>query len=82
MSIFAMIQTGDYLNPRLQGFRLDRGVYVPIPMENGDRIYSRNLDLYLVMQGEYCRFVDPRTDELMKSPEETQEAYEEATRAY
>ena len=74
--------TGDYLRPHLQGFRLEQGAYVRIPLENGDRIYSRNLGLCLVMQGESYRFLDPRNGELLKSPEETQEAYEQATRAY
>lgn len=62
--------TGDYLNPRLQGFRLERGTYKPIPLENGDRIFSRNLGLYLVMIGENFRFFDPRLQEYLKTPQE------------
>ncbi len=74
--------TGDYLNPRLQGFRLERGEYQSIPLENGDRLYSQNLQLFLVMIGEDFRFYDPKTREFLKTPEETREAYEATRQAY
>ena len=85
----------DYLNPRLQGFRLQRGVYQPIPDRNGT-LYSRELGLILRPEAALLRLVDPQTNEplptfyeateardeaLARAEEERQRAKEEAQRA-
>jgi Uma2 family endonuclease len=49
---------GDYLKPPLQGYRLVRGVYQPIPLEKG-RLPSEVLGLHLEADGERLRVYDP-----------------------
>ncbi len=61
---FLFDPTGDYLNPRLQGFRLIDGRYQAIPLENG-RMRSEQLGLDLVQQGETMRLFDPRRGEFL-----------------
>lgn len=61
---FLFDPTGDYLNPRLQGWRLMDGRYQPIPLENG-RMHSEHLGLDLVQQGETMRLFDPRRGEFL-----------------
>ncbi len=61
---------GRYSEPLLLGFALERGKYIPLPMEQGDRFYSRSLGLYLVMMGEEFRFYNPRTDEYLRTAQE------------
>jgi Uma2 family endonuclease len=51
---------GDYLSPRLQGYRLRGGVYRPIRAVNG-RLPSQVLGLHLEQQGDRLRFWDPAT---------------------
>ena len=63
---FQFDPTGDYLKPRLQGFRLRGGPYEPIPLV-GDRLYSEQLGLELVMEGERLRFWDPVKGEWLLS---------------
>jgi Uma2 family endonuclease len=49
---------GDYLKPPLQGYRLTRGLYVPIrPIH--DRLPSKVLGLHLERSGERLRLYDP-----------------------
>src|SRR5579871_5911580 len=55
---FQFDPTGDYLEPRLQGFRLVEGRYQVIPMVE-DRLYSAQLGLELVQNGEQLRLFDP-----------------------
>jgi len=69
--------TGDYLKPRLQGFRLEKGVYVPLELVD-DRLYSEQLGLYIVQQGDRMRFYDPRRDDWLPSFEEQAERAEQA----
>jgi Uma2 family endonuclease len=59
----------DYLDPRLQGFRLRGGVYRPIRLVNG-RLASRVLGLHLEAQGEELRFFNPHTEQLLPTAEE------------
>lgn len=72
---FLFDPTGDYLNPILQGFRLQNGQYVRIPFQN-DRLYSEQLKLELVIQGNTMRFYNPETEAWLPSPEEVQEQAE------
>lgn len=50
--------TGDYLAPPLQGYRLENGVYVPIPLQNGF-LHSEQLALDITWEGTEIRFYDP-----------------------
>lgn len=62
---FLFDPTGDYLFPRLQGYRLaDDGRYVRLPLV-ADRLTSRELGLELVMQGEDLRLFDPSKNEFL-----------------
>lgn len=63
--------TRDYLNPPLQGFRLEYGVYVPIPWE-GDRIYSEQLKLYFVVVNGALRLYDPAKEQFIPTLEEAE----------
>ena len=78
---FLFDPTGDYLNPRLQGFRLVEGRYQAIPLENG-RMRSEQLGLDLVQQGETMRLFDPQRGEfLLDALEMAQRVAMEAKRA-
>jgi Uma2 family endonuclease len=70
--------TGDYLMPHLQGFRLVDGFYSPIPMEGGDRIHSEQLGLYLVMESERLRLLDPTTGAFLPTLQEAEEKRRDA----
>jgi Uma2 family endonuclease len=82
---FQFDPTADYLNPPLQGFRLEEGGYTPILPEassNGRlQLYSETLGLYLELQNNEFRFIGPDGQRLL-SPEELEAARlaEEAAR--
>ena len=70
---------GDYLRPRLQGYRLVEGHYVRLKLVN-DRLHSEQLGLDLVQEGERLRLFDPATGWfLMTAQEALQFADEERT---
>lgn len=71
---------GEYLKPRLQGYRRVNGVYQPIPLK-GDRLHSEQLELDLVMDGEMMRFYDPVRGEWLLSPLEQAQRIEAEARA-
>ena len=50
---------GDWLRPRLQGFRLDRGRYQPIAPDEDGSLASRTTGLILRPEGERLRLFDP-----------------------
>lgn len=78
---FQFDPTGDYLRPRLQGFRLEDGHYVPLELVDG-RLYSRQLELELVQEGERLRFYDPKAGRwLLTYEQEHDRAAAEAQRA-
>ena len=54
---------GDYLKPRLQGFRLFRGRYEPIPRRMDGSLDSRVTGLTLEIEGKNLRLVDTATGE-------------------
>ena len=68
----------DYLRPRLQGFRLVKGDYVPIKLVDG-RLPSRILRLHLEGDGVRLRLYDPAAGEYLRTPREQAE-YERAQR--
>ena len=78
---FLFDPTGDYLSPRLQGYRLDGARYVPLEVVDG-RLYSQRLQLDLVQQGEWLRLFDPARGEwLLTYQEQAHRAEQEALRA-
>lgn len=55
---------GEYLRPKLQGYRLDeQGLYQPIPSKLEGSLESRTTGLTLRAEGERLRLVDPATGE-------------------
>ena len=60
---------GDYLNPQLQGFRLQRGEYVPIVPVDG-RLPSETLGLHLEASGNQLLLWDPVAKEYLLTSEE------------
>ncbi len=76
---FQFDPTGDYLKPRLQGQRLQDGVYQPIALIDS-RMVSEQLGLELVIEGDTLRFYDPASGEWLRTYEqaETQRLASEA----
>ena len=66
---------GDYLKPKLKGYRLRDGEYVPIALVDG-RMPSKVLGLHLEPAGQNLRLYDPATGEYVLSPEERAEEAE------
>lgn len=82
---FLFDPTADYLDPRLQGFRLSGELYKPIKMVDG-RLPSKLLGLHLEADGAALRFFDPATLSYLPTPEqraemELQRAEQEMQRA-
>ena len=78
---FLFDPTGDYLRPRLQGYRLVDGQYVRLELTN-NRLYSEQLGLDLVQVGETLRLYDPAKCRFLPTPQEQAEQIEiEAHRA-
>ncbi len=57
---------GDYLKPRLQGYRLINGQY-ELLLPTDDRILSEQLNLDLVFNGGQLRFYDPAHNRMLES---------------
>jgi len=78
---FQFDPTGDYLKPRLQGFRLVGDRYVAQELVE-DRLRSEQLGLDLVQEGERMRLYDPVRREWLLTPvEQARRAEQEAQRA-
>jgi Uma2 family endonuclease len=60
---FLFDPTGDYLNPRLQGYRLEAGRYIRLAQEPDSSLPSRITDLRLRPEGLNLRLIDARTGE-------------------
>jgi Uma2 family endonuclease len=60
---------GDYLHPRLQGYRLRGGEYVPIRPVQG-RLPSKVVGLHLEARDRDLRLYDPATGQWLPTPEE------------
>ncbi len=65
---------GEYLRPPLQGFRLLRGRYQPIPLEADGSLRSRTTGLWLRREGQRLRLVDVKTGEPILWQEELEAA--------
>jgi Uma2 family endonuclease len=70
--------TGDYLRPQLQGLELVGDRYSPLPMEEGQRVLSKQLNLYLTVRGDGLRLQRPATDELIPTLKEAEAARRQA----
>jgi Uma2 family endonuclease len=68
---------GDYLEPRLQGQRLEAGRYAPMVPKPDGSLFSSTTGLMLRPEGERLRLVDPATG-LLLWPEEVEAAQEAA----
>ncbi len=77
--------TGDYLEPRLQGFRLVDRNYLPIPAEQLTEsilsVHSNTLGLDLRLENDGIRFYDPDTEEKILSYDEMEQARQTAEQA-
>jgi len=61
---------GEYLKPRIQGFRLSGGRYEPIPQEPRGSLQSRTVGLTFTMEGPELRLIDTATgDPLLRDAE-------------
>lgn len=74
---FQFDPTGDYLSPRLRGYRLTRGKYQRIKETRG-RLHSVELGLDLVDEDGQLRLYNPLTGERLMTPEELDEAHRRA----
>ncbi len=73
---------GDYLEPNLQGYRLQSGWYVSMSFEPDGSLLSHASGLRLRTEGERLRLIDPATGRPLPWTEEEAEAREAAeTRA-
>lgn len=78
---FLFNPTGDYLRPRLQGYRLVNGRYLRLELVD-DRLHSERLGLDLVQEGENLRLFDPVANQFLLTPlEQARRAEEQARRA-
>ncbi|HVS34066.1 MAG TPA: Uma2 family endonuclease, partial [Gemmataceae bacterium] len=69
----------EYLHPRLQGFRLAKGVYRPIRPVKG-RLPSKVLGLHLEASGDLLRLYDPAAGRWLPTPPEQREELERLRR--
>lgn len=60
---FLFDPTGDHLNPRLQGYRLEKGRYVRLAQEADGSLLSQITDLRLRSEDLNLRLIDARTGE-------------------
>ncbi|HYX23971.1 MAG TPA: Uma2 family endonuclease [Thermoanaerobaculia bacterium] len=68
----------EYLRPSLQGFRLLRGSYQPIPLEADGSLRSQTTGLWLKREGQRLRLVEVATGERLLWAEEKSAAHAEA----
>src|SRR5487761_1485780 len=71
---------GEYLLPRLQGFRLVNGAYVPLASGEAERLTSGEFGLDFVADEHLLRVVDPKTGRRLPTGEEYQEQLKLAKR--
>ena len=83
--LFLFDPAGDYLRPRLKGFKLVGGKYVALTPDATGRFFSRELDLLLEIEGELLRLIDPATNSRLPTDdelaEEARQAREDAKKA-
>jgi hypothetical protein len=69
---------GDYLQPPLQGYRLQEGDYQRFRPEAGESLSSQVLGLELQVEAGRLRVVNPATGERLLTPAEAQTARRQA----
>ena len=69
---------GEYLEPPLQGFVLERGEYRRLPAESDGSVMSDELGLRLKLEGNQLRLCVAATGERLLTPAEAQEKAREA----
>jgi Uma2 family endonuclease len=67
---------GDYLNPRLQGYRLRDGRYQPLEPGSDGSLISETVGVILVPEPESLRLVNAATGEILLRPEEVEDRAE------
>ena len=72
---------GDYLDPRLQGYRLVDGRYRPMPLEPDGSLTSQTIGLRLRPEGSRLLLIDPATGEPMLSDQEVRDRLAEESAA-
>jgi Uma2 family endonuclease len=72
---------GEYLRPPLQGNRLLRGRYQPIPLADDGTLLSRTTGLRMKPEGQRLRLIDAATGERLLWPDEIEAAKREAEAA-
>ncbi len=72
---------GEYLRPPLQGFRLMRGSYQPIPLEADGSLRSQTTGLWFKREGQRLRLVDVITGEPILWREELEVAHRQEAAA-
>ncbi|HQU41969.1 MAG TPA: Uma2 family endonuclease [Pirellulales bacterium] len=77
---FMFDPAGEYLQPRLRGFRLENEEYELMPADEAGGIFSAELGLRLVVDDELLRLVDPATGAAIPTEEESAEQLDEALR--
>jgi Uma2 family endonuclease len=65
---------GDYLKPRLQGYRLERGHYQPISLHRDGSLDLRTTGLTVRPEGEHLRLIDTATGEKLLWDDEIEAA--------
>ena len=70
---------GEYLKPRLQGFRLKGGSYEPMSANTDGTLDSIELGLALRPQADLLRVVDPATGEVVRTLDEAEDQVEAET---
>jgi Uma2 family endonuclease len=70
----------EYLKPPLKGFRLRKGIYLPIAERDG-RLPSKELSLHLEQNQQELRLWNPATQLWLPTPEETRRAAEQNRQA-
>jgi Uma2 family endonuclease len=79
----------EYLETGLTGFALQDGIYLPLEPDNEGFLFSKELSIFLVVDEERLRLVDPRNHRLipdldeaiLRADQEAQRADQEAQRA-
>lgn len=71
-----------YLDPALQGFRLRKGVYVPLTLAADGSLTSRELGLRMRAEGAMLRLIDAQTDRpVLTRSEQAEQAKQQTRRA-
>jgi hypothetical protein len=72
---------GEYLRPRLKGFQLVEGQYVPIATDQEGQLFSSQLGLRLAIDDHLLRLIDPATSAPLPTDDERADEQIEADQA-